>query len=140
MSLHKLIDFQPEHIPLIGDPTPINVACHLAEHSQASLTLIKNEQYLAAYGLYALGKTVAQAWMLVNPDYRHSHAKSILRHAQEELERWQISEGFNRVQITIEFTNAGFVRWSKLLGFELEGLMRKYGQDGQDHFLMARIR
>jgi hypothetical protein len=138
MSL--LIDFQPEHIPLIGDPTPIAVAHHLAEHSQASLSLIKDDKYLAAFGLYALHPTAAQAWMLVNPDYRHTYAKTILRHAQEELERWQISEGFNRVQITIEFVNAGFVRWSKLLGFEMEGLMRCYGQDGQDHFLMARIR
>lgn len=140
MSLPKLIDFQPEHIPLIGDPVSIEIAMELAQGSQASLTLVHQGEYLAAFGLYPLSKTVAEAWMLVNPNYRHTYAKTILRHAKEELERWQISEGFNRVQITIEFVNVGFVRWSKLLGFELEGLMRKYGQDGQDHFLMSRIR
>ena len=140
MSLHKLIDFVPEHIPLIGDPTPVSIAHWLAENSRASLTVLQGDKCLAAFGLCALHETAAQAWMLVNPEYRYSHAKTILRAAKEEIERWQISEGFNRVQITIEFANAGFVRWSKLLGFQLEGLMRCYGQDGQDHFLMARIR
>ena len=138
MSL--LIDFQPEHIPLIGDPTPIDVACQLAQQAPGGLTLIKDDKYLVAFGLYAIHPTAAQAWMLVNPKYRYIYAKTILRHAKEELDKWQISEGFNRVQITIEFANASFVRWSEFLGFQMEGLMRKAGQDGQDHFLMAKIR
>lgn len=138
MSL--LIDFQPEHLPLIGDPVSLEVACQLAQQAPGGLTLIKDDKYLVAFGLYAIHPTAAQAWMMVNPYYRHSYAKTILRHAREELDRWQISEGFNRVQITIEFANASFVRWSELLGFQMEGLMRKAGQDGQDHFLMAKIR
>ena len=140
MSLHKLIDFVPEHIPLIGDPTPVSIAHWLAENSRASLTVLQEDKCLAAFGLCALHETAAQAWMLVNPEYRYTYAKTILRHAKKELDRWQISEGFNRVQITIEFANASFVRWSELLGFQMEGLMRKAGQDGQDHFLMAKIR
>ena len=140
MSLPSVIDFDPTHIVLIGDPAPVEVAYKLATESRPSLTLVHQGNYLAAFGLYPMSDHVAQAWMLVNPEHRHTYAKSILKCAREELDRWQISEAFNRVQITIEFANAGFVRWSKLLGFEMEGLMRKYGQDGQDHFLMARIR
>lgn len=140
MSLPSVIDFDPTHIVLIGDPAPVEVAYKLATESRPSLTLVHQGHYLAAFGLYPMTDNIANAWMLVNPEHRHTYAKSILKCAREELDRWQISEAFNRVQITIEFANAGFVRWSKLLGFEMEGLMRKYGQDGQDHFLMARIR
>lgn len=140
MSLPDLIDFQPDHIALIGDPVSIEIAVELAQGSRPGLTIVHQGKYLAAFGLYPMSNTVAQAWMLVNPEYRHTYAKSILKLAKQEIERWQISEAFNRVQITIEFANANFVRWSELLGFEMEGRMRKYGQDGQDHFLMSRIR
>lgn len=30
-------------------------------------------------------------------------------------------------------------RWLALLGFQVEGAMRKYGPDGRDHFLYARV-
>lgn len=140
MSLPSVIDFEPIHVALIGDPTPVDQAFTLATNSRPSLTVVHQGHYLAAFGLYPIHDSVAQAWMLVNPEFRHKYAKTILRLAKQELDRWQISEAFNRVQITIEFANAGFVRWSELLGFQMEGLMRKAGQDGQDHFLMARIR
>jgi hypothetical protein len=140
MSLPRVIDFEPTHVALIGDPTPTETAFALADLSRPSLTVVHQGHYLAAFGLYPIHQSAAQAWMLVNPECRYTYAKSILRLAKQELDRWQISEAFNRVQITIEFTNASFVRWSELLGFEMEGLMRKAGQDGQDHFLMARIR
>ena len=140
MSLPSVIDFEPTHVALIGDPAPVDQAFALATNSRPSLTVVHQGHYLAAFGLYPIHNSVAQAWMLVNPEFRYKYAKTILRLAKQELDRWQISEAFNRVQITIEFTNANFVRWSKLLGFEMEGLLRKIGHDGQDHFLMARIR
>jgi hypothetical protein len=30
------------------------------------------------------------------------------------------------------------VRWGLALGFEIEGLMKKYGADGSDFFMMSR--
>ena len=140
MSLPSVIDFEPTHVALIGDPAPVDQAVALATNSRPSLTVVHQGHYLAAFGLYPIHQSAAQAWMLVNPKLRYKYAKSVLRLARKELDRWQISEAFNRVQITIEFANAGFVRWSELLGFQMEGLMRKAGHDGQDHFLMARIR
>lgn len=139
MSLLEIIEFEIGHCQYIGDPTDLPTIVKLASRGPCR-TIRHGDKYLVAFGLHPLHPRSAQAWMLVNPEYRYTYAKTILRHAQEELERWQISEGFNRVQITIEFANAGFVRWSKHLDFQMEGLMRQFGQDGQDHFLMARIR
>lgn len=62
----------------------------------------------------------------------HRHVSDILREAFE-------SGGIHRIEAVVR---AGFgpgMRWAGMLGFELEGVMRKYGPDGSDYLLYAKI-
>ena len=139
MSLLKIVKFQPRHGQDFDDPPTLEVLRQLARSGPCG-TMMLGKKRLAALGLYKLHATAAEAWIMINPAYRHIHAKTIFRQTKHLLDTYQISEGFNRVQITIKFANADFVRWSQMFGFEMEGLLKRYGQDGQDHFLMSRIR
>jgi RimJ/RimL family protein N-acetyltransferase len=47
--------------------------------------------------------------------------------------------GLWRLQATCSTQNVTSLRWLEWLGFECEGLMRRYCPDGSDAFLMAQI-
>lgn len=135
----KIIDFRPVHTPYIGDSVDIATVKKLARGGPC-FTIMLGKKYLAAVGLYRLHHKMAEAWMLVSPRYRYAHAKTILKTARYLLDREQISGGFTRVQIVVKSRQSEFVRWSELLGFEMEGMARSAAEDGDDLFLMSRIR
>lgn len=139
MSLLSIIDFKPRHTPYIGQPIDIAVVKKLAKGGPCK-TIILGKKTLAAVGLCRIHPKMAEAWMLVSPRYRYLHAKTILKTARYLLDQYQISEGFTRVQIVVKSRQPEFVRWSKVLGFEMEGLARSAAEDGDDLFLMSRIR
>lgn len=139
MSFLKIIDFRPVHTPYIGDPVDIATVKKLAKGGPCK-TIMLDKKCLAAVGLYRVHSKMAEGWMLVSPRYRYKHAKTILKATRYLLESYQISEGFTRVQIVVKSRQSEFVRWSELLGFEMEGMARSAAEDGDDLFLMSRIR
>ena len=48
--------------------------------------------------------------------------------------------GYKRIEATIKKDDTMSFNWMKGLGFEREGLMRKFGTDGEDYYMYARIR
>jgi RimJ/RimL family protein N-acetyltransferase len=48
--------------------------------------------------------------------------------------------GIRRLQATVRVDQPKAARFIELLGFEKEGVMRKFGVDGSDYFLYARAR
>jgi hypothetical protein len=138
-SLLEIIDFNPRHSPYIGDDVPIKVIRRLAKGGPCK-TIKFERKYLAGVGLCRLHDHAAEAWMLVNPRYRHSHAKTVLKTVRYLLDSFQISEGFTRVQIVVKSRHESFVKWSELLGFEFEGVARAAAEDGDNLILMSRLR
>jgi hypothetical protein len=47
--------------------------------------------------------------------------------------------GLRRVHITIRSGHKELEKWAKFLGFEEEGLMKKYGSQGDDYHMYARV-
>lgn len=139
MSSIEILPFSHEHVALIGDIIPQDMAIAY-EYSGPCRTIKIGDIYACAIGLVMQSKRTAEAWVLMNEAARHRYAKAILKTVREQLDIHEISLDLLRTQLTIEFSKASFVRWSKLLGFEMEGLMRSYDDLGQDYFLMARIR
>jgi hypothetical protein len=137
--LPEIIDFKPRHSPYIGDDVQIEVVRRLSKGGPCK-TIKEGKKYLAGVGLYRLHNRAAEAWMLVNPKYRHSHAKTVLKTVRYLLDSFQISEGFTRVQIVVKSRHRSFVKWSEILGFEFEGVARAAAEDGDDLILMSRLR
>lgn len=138
-SLPEIIEFKPRHSPYIGDDVRIEVIRKLARGGPCK-TIKMGKKYLAAAGLYRISDRSAEAWMLVNPQYRYSHAKTVLKTIRYLLDEFQISQGFARVQIVVKSRHPNFVKWSERLGFEFEGIARAAADDGDDLYLMSRLR
>lgn len=138
MSSIEVIPFNPDDCHHFGEYVPKEM---LAGYTKAGpcVTIKIGDIYAIGIGLVKHSKHTAEAWMLVNEAVRYSHAKTILREVRKQLDIHEISEDLHRVQITIKFSHAHFVKWSQLLGFKMEGLMRAYDDEGNDYFLMARV-
>lgn len=138
MSSIELVAFDPKHVELIGDYSAGDRAA-LYPSAGPCKTIIIGDIYACAMGLVMHSQRTAEAWVLMNEQARYKHAKTILKTVREQLDIYEISLSLHRTQLTIEFSKASFVRWSELLGFKMEGLMRAYDDFGNDYFLMARV-
>lgn len=47
--------------------------------------------------------------------------------------------GLKRVQTSIRADFPGAEKWIRLIGFEKEALMKKYGPEQEDHFLFSKV-
>jgi hypothetical protein len=76
------------------------------------------------------------AWLTHDgrPDMRHWLA------AARWARHWFPLLPYRRIEATIACGFDGGIRWALCLGFEPEGLMRAFGEDGADYWLYARAR
>lgn len=55
------------------------------------------------------------------------------------VSRWLKYRGTGRIETAIDPSHSAAIRWAEMLGFEREGLMKRYAQDGRDCYLYARV-
>ncbi len=101
-------------------------------------TGVIGSRIIACGGVYMIWQGVGYVWGLTSEDvvkYRkwfHSVTIEVLRYCVEILK-------LHRIETTVIKENITSVRWLQRLGFECEGIMRKYDQYGNDYYLMARV-
>lgn len=86
-------------------------------------------------GLAPLDPRRSMAWALV----RHN-AGPLFHRIHREVGRFLDEKAPKRTEMVVE---TGFIqaeRWARMLGFELEGYMRKYFPNENDGYLYARVR
>jgi hypothetical protein len=79
-----------------------------------------------------------EAWMLYSPAVvrlKLAAVKTIKRLLEDIIAR----EGYYRVQSFIPVRIRQAAKMLEMLGFEREGLLRRYGPDGEDNYLYARV-
>lgn len=84
-------------------------------------------------------KGFGEAWMLMSKD-AHKYPLSVYRHVRNMLNAIIEDNNLHRVQATIADGQPYLVKWIERLGFKREGLLRKFGPDGSDFILYARVR
>jgi hypothetical protein len=133
----RIVEFQPEHIEQI-ELKP----CHRTELKDKTvttyaITFLKEDRPIAIFGGYCPLEGVMQFWGMVSDGVRecpvafHKTCKSF-------LEFYQSKYTLRRMQINVRVDYPEGYRWAKALGFELEGVMKKYGPDGTDYALFGR--
>lgn len=116
-------------------------AIELTEQAMAgpSTVLMVGDQVLYLCGIALLSKHVGEAWSVINHDLAKKHPLLLTRSARRFLDITMKSHLLHRVQITVHSESNEAVRWAFVLGFTVEALMRKYGDDQSDHFLFVRV-
>lgn len=100
-------------------------------------TIFHNGNPIAILGYSHLWSGVAEVFSVITDDIvpvRFSFHQVVLG----MIDTLQCS-GYSRLQFTVREGYPRAERWAEGLGFEKEGVMRKYGPDQASHFLYARV-
>lgn len=120
---------------------------HFPESSKAAMM---KETCLSAYtalleskvfmigGVYGLWENVGEAWFVMSSiAYKKPFAAA--KYSSLMLDHVQDDAGLKRIQASVHTNDQQAIRYVEWLGFENEGLMKKYGPDGSDYYRFARV-
>jgi len=135
--LIDVVGFSPEHLESLTNLK----ACYKGEVNSRvwgeAVTVIDGKKVLAIFGSVTIFPGIQHIWALVSEDVK-DYPIQFFRTAQKVLAWQQKRKPARRYQIDIRAGYPELQKWAKLLGFECEGLMKKFGQNGDDYYLYAR--
>jgi hypothetical protein len=134
----EIVDYKPEHLAGIvlrechDGERPVEIRGH-------AITVMSDGTPLAIIGWHFITPFVIQSWGLLSRDVSakrfsfHKTMKLFLDWAFEEHK-------LQRAQISVRVGYKAGWDWAKSLGFGCEAVMKKYGPDGSDYWLFARVK
>jgi RimJ/RimL family protein N-acetyltransferase len=144
---NKIVDWQPGHLHFLEmNDHDIDWYSRVSNYTN----MIKNQhnegscfsgvcdgKIVCCFGIYNLWGDVYEAWLIphrqigrnVVPFHRGSQ-----RFFTYAMSKYRIK----RLQITVSSQNAHAVYWAEKCYFKKEGLMKHYGPDNNDYFMMGR--
>lgn len=137
----NIVPFKKEHLDRI------NLVFEMSDAGKKSLasyddvigyTGMEDDTVLATGGVHRMWDGVGEAWLLVGkegyekPRTVARYTDLIFQHIQEEYDLFRIQASVSALDIVAN-------RYARWLGFEKEGIMRKYGPDGSDYIRYARV-
>ena len=159
MSLLEIIDALPKNSPLTWVPfntghvmtmnldkyvletvsrvVPLEVMLeNQATHGHA-ITVILHGKPTAVFGTVSIWDGVGEMWMLCEERFR-KYGKSMTRAALDYIDCTVIAGNLHRLQITVRCADLRAVRWAMALGFEIDGMLKRYGPDQSDFYMMSK--
>ena len=125
---HKLMDKDAE---FEGD------AMNLVQEHLAFTGLVNNKPIFAA-GMKMVWGQVAEGWVIATSEM-WKHPLGVAKAIKKDFARVAKENNITRVQSAIRKDFKEGLRFAEWLGLEKEGLMRKWGFDGSDQYMYARL-
>lgn len=101
-------------------------------------TLERDGEILATAGVHLMWNGVGEGWALVSPKVEEN-GLVFARYAKKMISDIIKSNNLTRVQATIHGSDTVAAKFASWLGFQNEGVMRKYGVNGEDYVRVARV-
>ena len=127
------------------DEIELNYAMTQAERTSfenynniVGFTARKDGKIVVMGGAHVMWRGVGEGWLIMSK-YGYDMPKTVARYADEFFDVIMTEANLQRVQASVNALDPRSVRFARWLGFENEGLMRKYGPDGTDYYRMARV-
>ena len=108
------------------------------EENNLDYTCIINNEPIASAGMKIMWDGVAEGWVLATSKV-WNHPIVIARAIKKNFARLAKENNIKRVQTAVRADFKIGLKFASWLGLEEEGLMKKYGFDGSDHYRYARI-
>lgn len=128
---------QMNHVLMDQDATFDGDAMELEQKGLAYTCMINNEP-IASAGMKMIWDGVAEGWVLASSKV-WQHPVLVAKAIKKNFARLARLHGIKRVQTAVRADFKMGLKFAKWLGLEEEGLMKKYGFDGSDHYRYARI-
>jgi hypothetical protein len=128
---HKVLEADRHYINVDGDARNL-VQDHLA------FTGIVNDNPIFAAGMKMIWGQVAEGWVIATSEM-WKHPLGVAKAIKKDFARVAKENNITRVQSAIRKDFSEGQRFAEWLGLEKEGLMRKWGFDGSDQYMYARL-
>ena len=125
---HVLMDKDMEF-----DGNPMNL-----EQDNLAFAGFVNDKPIFAAGMKMLWNGVADGWVIATKDVL-DHPILVAKAIKKDFARIAREHGIWRVQTAIRANYTTGLKFAKWLGLKEEGLMKKFGFDGSDQYMYARI-
>lgn len=129
------IDLQPAQAALRATLTE-EVVGNLVRSRGIAIT--DRRRVLACAGLAPHWPGRSTGWALLSAGIGPNRFIAVHRLIAAALDRHETRHP-GRIEIQIDPDHAAALRWATILGFDVEGRLRRYLPDGRDMILMARI-
>ncbi len=93
---------------------------------------------VTVFGIRHIWHGLAEMWM-VPGEGLSKHAISLVRGARAVTDIALQDYGVRRLQICVKVENDSAFKFAKALHFEVESVMRKFGPEGADYYMMTRF-
>lgn len=101
-------------------------------------TLIVDEQMVASAGMVIHWPGMAELWAITTP-LVEDYPLTFHRVVRDGLDKQITEHGLHRVECTVLTNHKVSVKWLTKMGFDIEGIRRKYDPYKNDYFLMAKV-
>lgn len=138
----KLAPFQIEHLHQIVPRETIRMDQAIAAAIRLdglgpAFTALDGERVIGCGGVARLWGRVGEGWTIFgseiaeHPVWLHRTVRPMLRDIMDGMD-------LDRLQVNVLATSERNCRWIERLGFKLEGLMIRFGPNGEDYFRYAK--
>lgn len=103
-----------------------------------AITAMWKGRIVCCAGCNVLWPGVAEAWMITSVELPNI-SLTVTRAAIRYFDKFSTKHKLKRLQITVDVENELAMRWAKVLKFQPEGLLHKYGPGGFDYMMFSRI-
>ncbi len=145
---NKVVDFIPHHIHMIKmneydqrfyDTYP-NYGQVVVENSPPgqAFTGIVNGEVVCCFGFIRLWDGVYEAWLIPTTENIRRSVVPFHRTSMRIFDYAMSKHSLKRLQITVCSENALALKWAKRCYFNNEGLLKNYGPEGADYYMLAR--
>jgi hypothetical protein len=135
----KLITLKKHHLFAVAPPSPwfgIDTLYKGAQEHGPAFTLEGPEGVIACGGVVVLHPGVGEAWFLPGASLAR-HVLEVVKYIKCVLQESARHLHLHRIQAHVVKEATEAYRWAQVLGFTGEGLLRCYGIDGKDYYVMA---
>ena len=137
----NIVPFDREHIFSIKTrfafPQEGKIALARNEGSPA-YTVMDGDEVLAVGGVTVMWEGVGEAWIIMG-ESAYTRPYSIAKYSSYLFDHIQEDYKLHRIQASVSIIDETAKRFVNWLGFEVEGIMTKYGPDKSDYFRYARV-
>ena len=128
---HKVLEADRHYINVEGDAKNL-------EQDHLAFTGIVNNKPIFAAGMKIIWGQVAEGWVIASSEM-WKHPIGVAKAIKKDFARVAKENNITRVQSAIRKDFKQGLRFAEWLGLEEEGLMKKFGFDGTDQYMYARI-
>ena len=141
----RLIKFIPEHAKELVYEDKLSIGTMRPEHDwehhmerealHDAWTGIENGHIIAAAGFIPMWNGVAECWF-IGSDRIQRKLKTVVKTTLSIMEKMP----YSRMHANVRANWKEAIPFAEFLGFEKEGVMKKFGPEGSDYLVMGRIK